>query len=58
MLNTKTSLHNPSFAAYANLCGGKGYKVTKSGKLESALHDALEEAGPSLVEIMTDPDLI
>lgn len=24
----ETSLHNPSFAAYANLCGGKGFKVT------------------------------
>jgi len=54
----ETSLHNPSFAAYANLCGGKGFKVTKSEKLESALHDALAESGPSLVEIMTDPDLI
>ena len=54
----ETSLHNPSFAAYANLCGGKGFKVTKSEKLESALHDALAESGPSLVEVMTDPDLI
>jgi nitrite reductase/ring-hydroxylating ferredoxin subunit len=27
-------------------------------KLESALHDALAETGPSLVEIIADPDLI
>jgi thiamine pyrophosphate-dependent acetolactate synthase large subunit-like protein/nitrite reductase/ring-hydroxylating ferredoxin subunit len=54
----QTSLHNPSFAAYANLCGGKGFKVTAKEKLESALIDALAETGPSLVEIITDPELI
>lgn len=54
----ETSLHNPSFAAYANLCGGKGFKVSAAEKLQSALHDALAETGPSLVEIVTDPDLI
>ena len=54
----ETSLHNPSFAAYANLCGGKGFKVSRVDKLESALSQALQETGPSLVEIMTDPDLI
>ena len=54
----ETSLHNPSFAAYANLCGGKGFKVTSAEKLDSALQDALAETGPSLVEIITDPELI
>ena len=54
----ETSLHNPSFAAYANLCGGKGFKVSTAEKLQSALRDALAETGPSLVEIVTDPDLI
>lgn len=54
----ETSLHNPSFAAYANLCGGKGYKVSAAKKLESALNDALAETGPSLVEIITDAELI
>jgi thiamine pyrophosphate-dependent acetolactate synthase large subunit-like protein/nitrite reductase/ring-hydroxylating ferredoxin subunit len=54
----QTSLHNPSFAAYANLCGGKGFKVNAKEKLDSALIDALAETGPSLVEIITDPELI
>jgi len=54
----ETSLHNPSFAAYANLCGGKGFKVTAAEKLDSALQDALAETGPSLVEIITDAELI
>jgi thiamine pyrophosphate-dependent acetolactate synthase large subunit-like protein/nitrite reductase/ring-hydroxylating ferredoxin subunit len=54
----QTSLHNPSFAAYANLCGGKGFKVTSADKLRQSLQDALDYRGPSLVEIMTDAELI
>ncbi len=54
----QTSLHNPSFAAYANLCGGKGFKVTKAEKLAEALDLALAHDGPTLVEIITDADLI
>jgi pyruvate oxidase len=54
----QTSLHNPSFAAYANLCGGKGFKVTKAEKLAKALDQALAHDGPTLVEIITDVDLI
>ncbi len=54
----QTSLHNPSFAAYANLCGGKGFRVTKAEKLAAALEKALACDGPSLVEIITDADLI
>lgn len=54
----QTELHNPSFAAYAKLCGGKGIRVTKPDQLESALNDALVYPGPAIVEIITDPDLI
>jgi len=54
----QTDLHNPSFAAYAKLCGGKGIRVTQAEKIESALNDALTHPGPALVEIITDPDLI
>jgi thiamine pyrophosphate-dependent acetolactate synthase large subunit-like protein len=54
----QTDLHNPSFSAYAKLCGGKGFRVTKTEQLESALQDALAHAGPALVEVITDPDLI
>ncbi len=54
----ETSLHNPSFAAYANLCGAKGFKVTKADKLRDSLQAALDYRGPSLVEVMTDADLI
>ena len=54
----QTSLHNPGFAAYANLCGGKGIRVTKPAKLTHALEEGLAHAGPTLVEIITDVDLI
>jgi len=54
----QTELHNPSFAAYAELCGGKGIKVTEVEQLESALKEALKYQGPAIVEIITDADLI
>lgn len=54
----QTELQNPSFAAYANLCGGKGFRVTKAEKLKSALEQALVQPGPAIIEIITDADLI
>ena len=54
----QTALHNPSFAAYANLCGGKGIRVTKAEQLGPALDEALSHSGPALIEVVTDADLI
>jgi thiamine pyrophosphate-dependent acetolactate synthase large subunit-like protein len=54
----QTSLHNPSFAAYANICGALGIQVTHRDQLEAALTEAIEHPGPSLVEIVTDAALI
>jgi thiamine pyrophosphate-dependent acetolactate synthase large subunit-like protein len=54
----ETDLHNPSFAAFANLCGGKGFRVTKAGQIESTLAEALAHPGPSLVELSTDAELV
>lgn len=54
----QTDLHNPSFAAYAKLCGGHGTRVTDPEKLAGSLKAALEFKGPALVEIITDADLI
>jgi pyruvate oxidase len=54
----QTSLHNPSFAAYAKLCGAKGIRVTKPEQLKGAFDEALSHPGPALVEIITDVDLI
>ena len=54
----QTSLHNPNFSEYANACGTLGIRVNEKEELESALKKALAHAGPSLVEIISDPELI
>ena len=54
----QTSLHNPSFADYAELCGAMGIRVTKTSELDAALEKALNYPGPALVEVMTDAELI
>ncbi|MFN8052166.1 MAG: thiamine pyrophosphate-binding protein [Acidimicrobiales bacterium] len=54
----QTSLSNPSFAAYAELCGGLGIRVERRDDLDDALRAALAHPGPALVEVMADVDLI
>jgi len=53
-----TDLHNPSFAAFADLCGGKGIQVTRADELEAAINEALAYDGPALVEIICDAQLV
>lgn len=54
----QTDLHNPRFSAFANLCGGHGFRVTDASKLQETLTAAINHEGPTLVEIVTDADLI
>ncbi len=54
----QTSLQNPSFAEYAELCGALGLRVTDPKELESALAEALAHEGPATVEVLTDPILV
>jgi thiamine pyrophosphate-dependent acetolactate synthase large subunit-like protein len=54
----ETSLYNPDFSRYANLCGALGLRVTKREELDAALGEALGHDGPSLVEVMTDAELV
>lgn len=54
----ETDLQNPSFAAFARLCGGHGEKVTKTEDIGPAIERALAINGPALVEIMTDAELV
>ena len=52
----QTDLVNPDFAAYADLCGGRGFRVQRAETLEAVLEEALSVAGgPSLVEVRTSP---
>ena len=54
----QTSLHNPNFAEYAELCGAMGIRVTDPAELDAALEKALKHPGPALVEVMTDAELV
>ncbi len=54
----KTSLHNVSFAKYAENCGALGIRVTKREELIPALERLKMHDGPALLEIITDPTLI
>jgi pyruvate oxidase len=54
----QTSLHNPDFAAFAELCGAHGARVTELDQLHGAITTALAHDGPSIVEVITDPLLM
>jgi pyruvate oxidase len=54
----QTSLHNPDFSKYAEICGAFGVRVNEPRELDDALSRASAYEGPALVEVMSDPDLI
>ena len=54
----KTSLHNPDFAAFAELCGARGIRVTDPAELDTAIAEALAHRGPALVDVVTDALLV
>lgn len=54
----ETSLHNPDFARYARICGGHGVRVRKKAGLRKAIKEAITCEGPSIVEILNDPELV
>lgn len=54
----QTSLTNPSFAAFAKLCGARGQRVKTANDLRAAIEKALLHNGPSLVEVHSDALLI
>jgi thiamine pyrophosphate-dependent acetolactate synthase large subunit-like protein len=54
----QTSLSNPNFAEYAELCGALGIRVTDASELEAAIDKALKHPGPALVEVITDAELV
>jgi pyruvate oxidase len=50
----QTELYNYNFAAFAELSGGTGIKVTEPNELEVAVHQALSTKNPVIVDIETD----
>ena len=54
----QTSLHNPNFADFADVCGAKGIRVTSIDELDTAISAALAHDGPAVVEVITDALLV
>jgi len=54
----QTSLHNPDFAAYAQLCGAHGERVARADELDGALARAFAYDGPALVDVVADAELV
>jgi thiamine pyrophosphate-dependent acetolactate synthase large subunit-like protein/nitrite reductase/ring-hydroxylating ferredoxin subunit len=54
----QTALQNPEFAAYAQLCGALGERVTTPNALDGAFERGFAHNGTALVEVMTDADLV
>ena len=53
--NFATDLLNPDFAAYGELCGGGGIRVTKPAELEPAVIAAMSQDRPVIIDVETDP---
>jgi len=53
-----TDLVNPDFAAFARAYGAHGETVTKTGDFEAAFERCRAVTGPSLIELVIDPDAV
>ena len=53
-----TSLTNPDWAAYAELCGATGIKVTSRDQLDAAMTTLFATAGPALLCVEQDAELL
>ena len=54
----QTTLRNPDFAAYAELCGARGIRVDAAADLDAALAEAFAVDGPVLVAVTCDAELV
>jgi len=53
-----TALHNPDWAAYAELCGATGIKVTRREELDDAFRTLFATDGPVLLVVEQDAALL
>jgi thiamine pyrophosphate-dependent acetolactate synthase large subunit-like protein/nitrite reductase/ring-hydroxylating ferredoxin subunit len=53
-----TSLHNPDWAAYAELCGATGIRVTSRDQLDDAMTALFAATGPALLCVEQDAELL
>lgn len=53
---SETDLQNPDYAALAESFGAQGYTVSRPNELEDKLKAALNNSGPTLVDVHVNPD--
>lgn len=53
-----SSLYNPDFAAFAEICGGIGIKVEDSNELEPAFRRAFNAGKPVILDILTEATVV
>ena len=53
-----TSLHNPDWSAYAELCGATGIRVTRRDELDDAMTALFAATGPALLCVEQDAELL
>ncbi len=53
-----TSLTNPDWAAYAELCGAHGIRVTHRDQLDTAMAELIATDGPALLCVEQDAELL
>ncbi|MGH4005815.1 MAG: thiamine pyrophosphate-binding protein, partial [Pseudonocardiaceae bacterium] len=53
-----TSLHNPDWAGYAQLCGATGIRVTSRNQLDEAMSTLFACDGPALLCVEQDAELL
>ncbi len=53
-----TSLHNPDWSAYAELCGATGIRVDRRDQLDAAFTRLFAADGPAMVCVEQDVDLL
>jgi pyruvate oxidase len=53
-----TALTNPDWAAYAELCGARGMKVTERSRLDGAMAELFAIDGPALLCVEQDAELL
>lgn len=54
----QTSLVNPDFAAFVELCGGRGFTVTETSQLRAAMAAWLSAPGPAVLVVRQDAALV
>src|SRR5437868_2062257 len=54
----ETGLYNPDYAAYAEICGGKGYTITTLDGLEPTISEVLKSTEPCIVNVYVNPQEI